>query len=240
MTPSEWNACTEPEKMLAFLRDSGRASERKLRLFAVACCRWIWPLLTVERSKRAVQLAEEFAEGLVGKAALAPSRNELRAKDRADMRAFVFGTPRPQGDPGHAAAAWGAAWDASRECLRAIGWEAARHVSRAVEVAHEFSGLPHGGRSDQASLLRCIFGALPFRPVAWLTWNGGTVRPLAESIYERRASEEMGVLADAWEEAGCHDAEILAHCRGPGPHARGCWVIDVVLARQWNRAAPSW
>ncbi len=42
----------------------------------------------------------------------------------------------------------------------------------------------------------------------------------------------MPVLADALEDAGCADADILAHCRGHGPHVRGCWVVDLVLGKE--------
>jgi hypothetical protein len=88
----------------------------------------------------------------------------------------------------------------------------------------------------QRQLLRDLLGPLPFRPVTIApsvrTWNDGTVLRLAESIYAERAFEQMGVLADALEEAGCHDAEILGHCRGPGPHVKGCWVIDLLTGRE--------
>jgi hypothetical protein len=55
---------------------------------------------------------------------------------------------------------------------------------------------------------------------------------LARSLYEERRFEDMPVLADALEEAGCQDAAVLEHCRGPGPHVRGCWVLDVVLGKE--------
>jgi hypothetical protein len=66
----------------------------------------------------------------------------------------------------------------------------------------------------------------------WLAWNGGTIRRLAESIYAERAFERMGILVDALEDAGCHDAEILRHCCGPGAHVRGCWVVDMLTGRE--------
>jgi hypothetical protein len=82
---------------------------------------------------------------------------------------------------------------------------------------------------DVASLLRCIVGN-PFRPVAFdVTWRTETVVSLASAIYAERAFDRMPILADALEEAGCDHADILSHCRGPGPHARGCWVVDAVL-----------
>jgi hypothetical protein len=65
----------------------------------------------------------------------------------------------------------------------------------------------------------------------WLAWNHGTIGSLAKAIYDERRYEESPVLADALEEAGCTDEEVLAHLRGPGDHVRGCWAVDALLAR---------
>ena len=83
----------------------------------------------------------------------------------------------------------------------------------------------------QCELLRDIFGN-PFRPVAvdpeWLT---STVVALARGVYDDRAFDRLPILADALQDAGCEDADILAHCRGDGPHVRGCWVVDLMLGK---------
>jgi hypothetical protein len=87
-----------------------------------------------------------------------------------------------------------------------------------------------------------VFGN-PFRPApavdpAWLTWNGGTVRKLTESAYADALPEsslepaQLTVLADALEDAGCSDPDLLGHLRGPGPHVRGCWALDRVLGKE--------
>jgi hypothetical protein len=94
----------------------------------------------------------------------------------------------------------------------------------------------------QADLLRDLFGN-PFRSVAldpaWLTWHDGTIPQLAEAIYEERLlpaghldPSRLAVLADALEDAGCDDQDILGHLRGQGPHVRGCWVIDTLLGKE--------
>jgi hypothetical protein len=87
------------------------------------------------------------------------------------------------------------------------------------------------GRRRQAILLRDVFGN-PFRPVtidpSWLAWNNSTIPNLAQGIYEERAFDRLPILADALEEAGCNDADILAHCRSGGDHVRGCWAVDLV------------
>jgi hypothetical protein len=104
------------------------------------------------------------------------------------------------------------------------------------------------GGKQQAGMLRCIFGN-PFRPatvdVAWLDWNRGIVRSLAEATYEERIAADpsqpgwlvldpirLAILADALEDAGCTDSTILDHLRDPLPHTRGCWTLDLLLGRE--------
>jgi hypothetical protein len=73
----------------------------------------------------------------------------------------------------------------------------------------------------------------PFRPVAFIpTWRTDTALSLARQMYDSRDFGAMPILADALQDAGCDDEHILAHCRGPGPHVRGCWVVDLVLAKE--------
>jgi hypothetical protein len=86
----------------------------------------------------------------------------------------------------------------------------------------------------QARLLRDVFQPFSSHTVhpSWLTWNDGTARKIAQAIYDERAFERLPVLADALEDAGCDDADILRHCREPGEHVRGCWVIDLLLGKE--------
>ena len=82
---------------------------------------------------------------------------------------------------------------------------------------------------ELSHILRDITPPL-FRTVAFdPRWRSETAVALAAGIYEDRAFDRLPILADALEEAGCDHADVLAHCRGPGPHARGCWVVDLVL-----------
>jgi hypothetical protein len=64
-----------------------------------------------------------------------------------------------------------------------------------------------------------------------LRWNGGTVALIARAIQDNGRFEDLPVLADALEEAGCEDRAILDHCRGPGPHVADCWVVGVLLGK---------
>ncbi|MCE9560806.1 MAG: hypothetical protein K8U57_02000 [Planctomycetes bacterium] len=81
----------------------------------------------------------------------------------------------------------------------------------------------------QSNLLRCVIGN-PFRPIlvnpSWLT---STVVSLARGIYDEKAFDRMPILADALQDAGCDNTAILDHCRAPGPHVRGCCVLDLIL-----------
>jgi hypothetical protein len=85
---------------------------------------------------------------------------------------------------------------------------------------------------QQSDLLRDIFGN-PFRRVSFApAWRTAPARKLAQAIYDERAFDRLPILADALEEAGCTDAEVLAHCRGGGEHVRGCWPVDLVLGKE--------
>ena len=87
-------------------------------------------------------------------------------------------------------------------------------------------------RRAQAALVREVFGN-PFRPVAFdPRWRTTDVMGLARAIYDGAAFDRLPLLADALMDAGCADPDVLAHCRGAGPHVRGCWVVDLVLGKE--------
>jgi hypothetical protein len=107
--------------------------------------------------------------------------------------------------------------------------DAMEGISVAVEKARR--KYPTGGKAVECGLIRCIFGN-PHRPTAFAPkWLTPKVVALAGGIDAERAFDRMPVLADALEEAGCAEAEILQHCRGTDPHARGCWVVDPLLKK---------
>jgi len=204
MTEQEWLNCTDPTPMLEFLR--GKASDRKLRLFAVACSRRLWACIDA-LGRTAVEVAESFADGLAGP-------DEMRAARLAC-----------QGEGGQAA--WYAA--ATNPAI------AARNAARSAQSGVANNALLGSEAAEllaQARLIRDIFGD-PFRPLSvdlsWLTF--GVVK-LAQTIYDDRSFDLLPVLADALEEAGCDDADLLAHCREPEPHVRGCWLLDLLLGKE--------
>jgi hypothetical protein len=103
--------------------------------------------------------------------------------------------------------------------------EAGRHAGPAEEW-----GLPEQ-RKHLCDLIRDVIG-YPCRPVALdVAWQTPVAVALAQTIYDERRFSDLPILADALEEAGCDNADILAHCRGPGPHARGCWAVDLLLGK---------
>ncbi len=99
---------------------------------------------------------------------------------------------------------------------------------------HYPGALREDPRDYLPAIMRDVFGN-PFQSVpvdtSWVAWNDGTVRKLAQLIYDDRDFDRLPLLADALEDAGCTDAAILSHCREPGEHVRGCWVVDLLLGK---------
>jgi hypothetical protein len=222
MTEAEWLECSDPTPMLEFLR--GKASDRKLRLFGCACVRRVWHLLTDARSRDAVEIAEAYADRLTNHARLIRARDEAREAKRQIM-------------PPAQVVAWRgtcAAQDATRDTGRSAALNCMAESSRAVNL-RDTNHCDPTELQQQTPILHCIFGN-PFRPVplspAWLVWNDGTIPKLAQAIYDERRFQDLPILADALEEAGCNDADILTHCRSEGPHVRGCWLLDLLLGKK--------
>jgi hypothetical protein len=226
MAEPEWLDCTNSRRTLDFLR--GKASDRKMRLFAVACSRRIWHLVVDPRCRRSVEVAEAFADG---------SANEAELKKAADE---AFRTRR--GDQLSGLIAYTSALAVTTPNFHvALPYEGAA-LAALQELPHEEQlerrRVERKNRLGLSVLVRCIFGN-PFRPVAlYLGWLTPTVKALAQAAYEERVlpSGELDlarlkILADALEEAGCSETAILDHLRGPGPHVRGCWVVDLLTGR---------
>jgi hypothetical protein len=224
MTEAVWLASTKPDEMLVFLQ--GKASDRKLRLFGCACVRRVWYRLEHYRAARhAVEIAEEFADGQ-------RTLGELEELSELSREGEL--------------AEWVPTRTKESRALRAVGWCVLGdfhgwehgwegHPGIVARHAAGASGTMGSERVAQAQLLRDVFGN-PFRPAtvdpAWLRWNDCTVPKIAAGIYEERAFDRLPILHDALLDAGCDDEDILAHCRGAGPHVRGCWVIDLILGKE--------
>lgn len=250
MTEMEWQECIDPERMLAHLGE--RASPRKQRLFACACVRRIWPLLDHERLRQAFKVTERFADGRVPAEVVDKARRSVkRLREEREVEARRRRTWR-------ARAAWAAA-QAGEALLPEQGpiliaprdirdqpdvvstTRTARTAARADEAEREedtsaaIEAIRRLGSLDAVELVREIFGN-PFRPTGldprWLDWRENTVGRMARVIYRKRCFRNLPILADALEEAGCGDDIILTHCRAPVDHARGCWVVDLLLGME--------
>ncbi len=221
MTEREWLASTAPLPMLEFLRDSGTDSDRKLRLFAAVCCRRAWHLLDTD-GKAVVETSERFADG---------------AASHEDLQKAIWAKLHHQ----HAEARSAVDSAAIGDWRRTVALLAAAFSCPSGSVSSP-AGLERRVPIElriQAALLRDIFGPLPFRESdVDRDWRTPIVLSLAQATYEERTlpagtldPDRLAVLADALEDAGCADIDILTHLRSTGPHARGCWPLDLLLAR---------
>jgi hypothetical protein len=236
MTEAEWHACPEPSPMLEFLH--GKASERKLRLFAVACCRRVWHLLWDDFGRPTVEVSEQFADG----------ESSLTELERWGRKNTPFG-PLDQVSQHLAqiAALQLGFGELDSNSARGICIELARAKGAdglgAILGSSDWPDSVGVDEQSTQSLLICDIFGNPFRPspplpAAVPAWNDGTVRRIAEGIYEERqlpagtlSAARLAILADALLDAGCEDEDLIAHCRSDGPHVRGCWAVDLILGK---------
>jgi hypothetical protein len=225
MTEAEWLTSDDPEEMyLRVVRTLG-SSRRRMDLFCAACARLVCHLMDDEGARRAFEWLEAN-----------PGQRE-RPSGPGHVRDLFRGPGR-------------ALYDAHHRRERGVVSGGATHVAYdlwADWYSYAFPNLgeyftnadaPFRGalREDPRSVLpaamRDIFGN-PFHPVSFLpSWRTDTAVTLAQQMYEARDFSAMPILADALQDAGCDKDDIFSHCRGPGPHVRGCWVVDLVLAKE--------
>jgi hypothetical protein len=206
--------------MLQFLHDQYGIDVRKMRLFVCACCRRQAASVGDPRILRAVETAERFEDGLATEADIARARREVHAARiaipdrRQEWAAFWLAEMAATPDSVTQFEIW----------LHELVTEGAWGVKAADERAN-------------AAILRDLFGPLPFRAVklarATFAWEHGVVQALAQEIYDEGRWDELPILADALEDAGCREEEMLRHCRDTAaPHVKGCWVVDALLGKE--------
>jgi hypothetical protein len=225
MEEAAWLTCNDPNAMLEVV--STRATNRKLRLFVVAFARLVWDTIPDEEGRTVLLEAERHADGLTGS-------ERLHAYHSQWYRFWLPDQTTPEEQE----------WFRSPENLTVV------HVLRLMTYPASWLRKLHQHSTWTESvaslhhfvppLFREIFGN-PTQPVtidsSWLTWQSGTIPKLAQTIYEDRLpsgqfdATRLAILADALEECGCCDKVILEHLRGPGPHVRGCFVIDAILGK---------
>jgi hypothetical protein len=219
MTEKEWLKSNDAIAMLQFLKGKKVATPRKLCLFTCARLRGLLsdqpPVLAL------IEIAEQFVEGPVSieerRSALAKFKTiqDLRTPI-LDLRSLRLNLVR------HCLTVSLAGYGAEMEW-----WHYATGAATCSKAE------PEAAR-QAATLLRETFltpliRRVPRIPPSWLTTN---VVSLGQAIYDQRAFDQMPILADALEDAGCTNEEVLAHARGEGPHVRGCWLIDLLLDKE--------
>lgn len=242
MTEAEWLACENPEQMIRHL-DPVRDA-RRLILFHLSCCEHWSAFITHEASLQALHLMGQYVDR---PASIAEWDDLLSLAQAASLSmvsredASVAQVARESAIHAVMGMAIASHPSSDLEWARDYHWAAVGDLAQSVtlskmnpEILYEAVRVPAPDievTSYQVRILREIFGN-PFRPVAldprWLT---STVRFLAQSIYEDRAFDRLPILADALMDDGCDEPDILHHCRGPGPHVRGCWVVDAILGK---------
>jgi hypothetical protein len=248
MSEAEWLACTDPVKMLTFFFPN-ETSDRKRRLFAVACCRSVAHLMTDSRSLEAVAAAERYADGLIDEGGLASARSAAAAAQEA----LITG-PTAMTAAG-TAVAYQEARSARVTALTAAGvarvavespwaWTAkgmapaaAGIAAEALELSAESSAraaVAAKVSAAQVDLVREVFGN-PWRCPALAPGTSphgcAAALAIARRAYEEGDFRALPIVADALEDASCADAGLLDHLRGPGPHVRGCWAVDLLLGK---------
>jgi hypothetical protein len=210
MNEMRWRVCDDPVQMLAGVRDG--AGHRRLRLFACGCCRVLGMSGPDSPRARAVEVAERHADARAGDL-------ELRAAlDAAEAAEPTHANEWP----------WKYVCDL---CFKEL-YVADPSAQLAAGALAEGAAQRVPERDLVCAVLRDIFGN-PFRPVAFdPAWRTEHTAGIASKMYEERDFAGMLILADALEDAGCDNLDILGHCRGPGPHVLGCWVVDQLLKKE--------
>ncbi len=241
MTETDWMTYgDDPLPLLEYLQSIGKGSERRLRLFAVACCRLLFRRVQVHPwFERCVDVAERFADGVA-------SSEELQ---RAYGYAPLDWLSQMSYEPGIQS---NEEWRQAPRCAQNACWNAAELEGEIVmadcaalnaawaatqpgTVMPDDNGVSAARlaaeQAVQCDLLRDIF--CPFWDASvdpsWLAWNSRAIPKLARAIYEERLFSDLPILGDALEEAGCANATILTHSRSGGKHVRGCWLVDLIL-----------
>ena len=223
MTEPVYLASEDPDALFAAV--GGGLSRRKLILFACGCLRLVPFKITDRKTRRAIEVIEQFAEGLVPVEDIIHLSRESHQGISSPTFRWAGSTTSHLSHAVRMAIFQFAAYlcDDMIDLMNPVG--EADNVARWVREA------TNRGAAAQARLFRELAGN-PFRPVAFdPVWRTAAVVGLAEAVQADRAFDRLPILADALEDAGCDAGELLAHFRGPGVHARGCWALDLVLGK---------
>jgi hypothetical protein len=209
MTEAEWLTCEDPDAMLSSL--IGQASQRRIRLLVCGLARLLSSSLMELSSWQALELAEQLADGLL-------DTSELEYARRLARWAIPYNTGSKESERRSYFAASLVSF-ATTDDLDSLWYYIDRNVTPLSE-------------GQIVSILRDIFGN-PFRPVVFdPAWRSSTALAIATGIYDDKAFDRLPILADAIQDTGCENEEILNHLRSDGPHVKGCWALDLVLGKE--------
>ena len=229
MTQAEYDLCRDIKKLEAAALATRAISERRFRLFALGCTLRVLQFLTRPAIFQVIESALLFADGLATNERLhegwlavrdAASKAPSSSKWDEALRVVLYATTPSD--------KFSKAFFSDRVAVcvcRAIDLDE-NSESYSFEVSETY----------QREMARCceMFRDLfpyhaPHQPSSPPHWTGGDVAHVARAIYEENRFEDMPVLADALEDAGCDDLGLIAHCRQTGLHIRGCWAVDLTL-----------
>jgi hypothetical protein len=220
-----------------------KLNHRLLYLMAAALFRSMQRLVTVRRWRRALDTVEAYADGEATSDELFKAyeageinTSKLPAANAAAAQCICFLPDDCKVDRGVDFVSDAAGYLGAVAAGVLAPDEGLGMPPMAVWQEPAFQDAKRAHEKKLCALIRDIFGN-PYRkpPVldrSWLAWNGGTIPKLAQTMYASKRFHDLPILGDALEEAGCTDEAVLAHCRGPGPHVRGCWVVDWILEKE--------
>ena len=249
----QWEQSENSLGMVDILRvNSNLGSERKLRLFAIACCREIGYLIKHPDSQKALEMIEQYVDdkdskklqqaSVIAERVARESENERRRNDQANVIDFgalcVANAAMASAESEHN----NNPTQLYLEFSNSVIYSSSSAYSEANDQpVNNWLNPPERAKEQlkvQSSLLHEIFHNPFINPEKkpkieseWLAWNDGGISKLAQAIYDAKRFDELPILADALEDAGCTNEDILNHCRGAGPHVRGCWVLDLLLEK---------
>jgi hypothetical protein len=221
VTAKTWDTIQVPEMLRSFLLQKCKPTLRKVRLYAVATCRRFWDELPTPECRELVRAVENYVEGSVSWVDVMAAKQAARLAAATRIDEWQR-TPHGRRLSGLNQAVENSADNRLWMILAVYSWS---FIGTTVLLFGEHVD------AAQCDLIREVFGH-PFRKVRFnKKWRTDTVLSLARQMYESRDFTAMPILADALQDAGCNSADILDHCRGAGPHCRGCWVVDLVLGK---------
>lgn len=247
MTEQEWSSSCDPQTMLQYVISHCR-SDRKLRLFACGCCRQVWNQIQDKHSRNAVQCGEALADNIY------ENPEVMRAQFHdTDNGIYIAARSCCFGD------SYESAYWTSRRLTDE--YSLPRHNNRVMldfptqaDILRDIIGNPimpvlfrhpcmacsgegcSGNVGSYNDVMRCGgegYLLLPKIPTEWSSWNDATIPRIAQQIYDTHSFQDMPILADALEDAGCINTRILEHCRTENAiHVRGCWLLDLILEKE--------